>query len=122
MTYDFDYYTGNDLIWPKRPIKPTLIGRNPSPTELRVYADDLEVYQAEMVGYNEDLSFYKQTLNIRRLELQTKLRNDYDITESQMFILWNKAYEDGHSEGLNRVVALFDEYYDLASEFAALEK
>lgn len=122
MTYDFDYYSGKDLIWPKKPTKPTLIGRDPSPTELRAYADDLEVYQAKMVGYNEDISFYKQTLNTRQLELQTKLRDDYDITEAQMFILWRKAWEDGHSQGFRRVVEIFDELYELASEFAALEK
>lgn len=122
MTYDFDYYSGSDIALPKKPTKPALIGRDPTPTELRSYANDIEDYQAEMVDYNENLANYRQTKNNRRLELQWQLCDDYDITESQMLILWNKAYQDGHSEGYRRVVEIFDELYEIASEFAALEK
>jgi hypothetical protein len=99
-----------------------LVGRDPSPTELRAYADELEVDQAKMVDYYEHVAFYIQTMTSRELELKTKLRDGYDITEAQMFILWNKAWQNGHSEGFRRVVEIFDDLYELASEFAALEK
>ena len=115
MKYDFDYYSGSDLIYPQKPSKPFL-SRSPSAPEARAYADDLAVYEKNLEEYKSDRDWYSAQQRNRLLELQEKLRDDYDITETQMFILWNKAYEDGHSEGLNRVVALFDEYYNLASE------
>jgi len=121
MKYDFDYYSGSDLIYPQKPSKPSL-SRNPSAAEARDYADDLEVYEKKLETYRSDRDWYSEQQNNRLLELQTKLRDEYDITEAQMFILWNKAWVEGHSEGIRCVVALFDEYYELASEFAALEK
>ena len=122
MNYDFDYYSGSDLIYPQKPTKPILIGRNPSSAEFRAYADDLEVYEKQLESYKSDRDWYSEQQNKRLLELQTKLRDEYDITEAQMFILWNKAWIEGNSQGIRFVVALFDEYYDMASEFAALEK
>lgn len=119
--YDFDYYSGADLLYPLEPSKPSL-SRNHSVAEAREYADDLEYYETAMTEYKSDRDWHSEQQNNRLLELQTKLRDEYDITEAQMFILWNKAWVEGHSEGIRCVVALFDEYYDLASEFAALEK
>ena len=121
MSYDFDYYSGADLVYPQKPSKPFL-SRNPSASEAREYADDLEYYETAMEEYKSDRDWYSTQQNNRLLELQAKLRDEYDITEAQMFILWARAWEDGHAEGVQRVVGIFDEYYDLASEFAALEK
>jgi hypothetical protein len=121
MNLDFDYYNGKDLIYPQKPSKPSL-SRNPSAAEARDYADDLEVYEKQLESYKSDLAWYSEQQINRLLELQTKLRDEYGITGDGMLILWNKAYELGHSEGLNRVVGIFDELYEVASEFAALEK
>lgn len=122
MSYDYDYYSGRDLIYPKRPSRPSALPRNATAAEVRHYADQLEVYEGETVIYKELDREYSDKLNGRLKELQTKLRDDYDITEAQFFVLWNKAWEDGHSSGLHEVVSIFDDLYDLASEFAALEK
>lgn len=121
MSYDFDYYSGVDLVYPQKPSKPSL-SRNPSASEAREYADDLEYYETAMEEYKSDRAWYSTQQNNRLLELQTKLRDEYGITEAQMFILWNKAWEDGHSEGVQRVVGIFDELYSVASQFASLEK
>jgi hypothetical protein len=121
MDYDFDYYGGKDLhYWHVKPAKPTL-GRNPDAIEARAWADAMEEYEREMKGYTEARDEYTRRINGRLFELKTRLRDDYDITEAQMHLLWARAWEDGHSEGLNRVVAIFDELYDIASKFAALE-
>jgi hypothetical protein len=121
MTYDFDYFSGQDLRYPIKPTKPTL-GRNPNAIEARAWADAMEEYEREMKGYVEDRDEYTRSINGRYYELKTRLCDDYDITEAQMHLLWSKAYEDGHSEGLHRVVTIFDELYDITSKFAALEK
>jgi hypothetical protein len=121
MDYDFYYFGGKDLIYPVKPTKPTL-GRNPDAIEARAWADAMEEYECEMKGYAEDRDYYTRNINGRLFELKTRLCDEYDITEAQMHLLWSKAYEDGHSEGLHRVVTIFDELYDIASKFVALEK
>ena len=122
MNLDFDYFGGRDLIAPKAPQKPVRLGLNPTAAQARAYADRLESWEAEMIIYRAERALYQDQMNTRLRELQTKLRDEYDITEAQQFILWNSAWSDGHSEGLRRVVEIFDELYEVASEFAALQK
>ena len=120
MDYDFDYFSGRDLRYPGSPAKPGL-SYNPTAAEARLYANQLEAYETDLVEYKRLRDDYNRSINGRLHELKTRLRNDYNITEGQVVILWNKAWEDGHSEGVRRVVEIFDELYDVASEFAALE-
>lgn len=120
MSYDYDYYSGADLRYPRR-WKPTLV-RNPSSCEARAFADDLEDYERNLESYKEDISYYKDQIGRRLDELKNKLIGEYVITEAQMCILWRRAWETGHSAGLHEVVNYFDEYYSMASEFAALQK
>jgi hypothetical protein len=121
MTYDFDYYGGKDLIYPVKP-KKAVLPANPTAADARAFAVQLEVYEAEWKEYLEHRDYYHTQIRGRHKELETRLRDDYDITEAQMHLLWARAWEDGHAEGLHRVVAIFDELYDIASKFAALEK
>jgi hypothetical protein len=121
MNYDFDYYSGRDLHYPALPKRPKLSSVATS-EEARKYANQLEVYETQMKESRQQRDEYTRSLNGRLFELKTRLRDDYDITEAQMHLLWGKAYEDGHSEGLRRVVDIFEELYEIASQFAALEK
>ena len=121
MTYDFDYFSGADLYYPNKPTKPRF-GNSPTAAEARDYADDIEYYEKAMKEYKFDCDRRTRQINTRIFELKTRLRDEYDITEDQMHLIWGKAYEDGHSEGLCRVVGVFKELYEIASQFAALEK
>ena len=120
MSYDFDYYSGSDLHYPSMPKRPKLSSVATS-EEARKYANQLEVYETQMKESRQQRDDYTRNLNGRLFELKTRLRDDYDITEAQMHLLWGKAYEDGHSEGLRRVVDIFEELYEIASQFSALE-
>ena len=120
MDYDLDYYGGRDLQYPKTPVKPRLDPKADSTTAM-TYAQALAVYESAMISYREQRDEYTRSINGRYYELKTRLRDDHDITDAQMHLLWGKAYEDGHSEGLHRVVALFEELYEIASQFAVLE-
>ena len=121
MSYDFDYFNGNHLLPPIKPTKPRL-KKDHTPAAARSYADDLEQYEKEIEIYQDNLSYYRAQKNMCLKEFQDRLRDDYDLTEAQMFVIWHKAWEHGHSAGLSEVYHYFDEFYDMASEFAALEK
>jgi hypothetical protein len=121
MDYDFDYFSGRDLHYPVKPAKPTL-SRNPNSIEARAWAEALEEYERELESYTENRDWYNSQINLRMKELHDRIRNDYDITDAQFAVLWHRAWEDGHSESLRRVVEMFDELYTMASEFAALER
>lgn len=121
MSYDFDYFSGNDLRYPDKPAKPRL-NKNPTPMSVREYADDLEQYEKDIENYNDDLSYYRNQKAARLNKFKNRLRDDYDITQAQFDVLWHHAWEHGHSAGLSEVDHYFDDFYDMASAFAALEK
>jgi hypothetical protein len=120
MSYDYDYFRDEDLLYPNKPHKPVL-GRNPSAIDARAYADAMEEYERELEAYKEDRNWYDSQMRHRQQELMDRLRDDHDVSEAQFDLLWNKAWEDGHSEGLQSVVFRFEELYEIASKFAVLE-
>jgi hypothetical protein len=121
MSYDFDYFNCNYLLLPIKPSKPRL-EKDHTPAAARSYADDLEQYEKEIEKYQDSLSYYREQKNLRLKEFQDRLCDDYDITQAQGFVIWHKAWEHGHNAGLSEVCHYFDEFYEMASEFAALEK
>jgi ribosome modulation factor len=119
--YDYDYFEGKDLRYPAKPSKPVLT-RDPTAAEARAYANSLEGYERDLCAYQEDRDQYDREMTMRGQKLHDRIRDDYDITEDQFLLLWARAHDDGHSESLHRVVEIFEELYELATQFAALEK
>lgn len=119
MSYDFDYYRGTDLRAPVKPVKPTL-GRNPSASEARAFADALEEYEREFRAYEEDRSFYRHSVNVRAREFEDKLKADYGLDDDEFAVIWNEAYDRGHSSGLHEVHGEFDRLYDFALKYAEI--
>lgn len=121
MNLDFDYYGGKDLREPSLP-KLRRIDATANSAQVRDYAERLEKYEAQLEAFKSDHENYTQQKNSRLYELKNFLRDEYDITEAQANLLWSKSWGDAQDEGLPRVVELFDDYYELGSQFAALEK
>lgn len=121
MEYNVQYYSGADLVCPEKPNKPSL-GRNPTPDQARAYADDLEEYERELKRYKDDMSAYRVSKQLRMSALKTELKWDYDINDSQVSLLWDRAWDQCHSEGLHSVLESFDELYEMASAFVEMEK
>jgi hypothetical protein len=121
MSYDYDYYSGRDLSYPRSPIKPGL-KHNANSDEAMNYASALAMYEKMMVVYREQVSEYHRLSNIRLNELKTRLKNDYPTNDKQFDLLWSKAWEDSHSEGIRAVVDKFDELYDFVTWFTSLVK
>lgn len=120
MSYYFDYYSGKDIEYPTRPKKPVL-PVNPTPDELRTYADQLEVYDALKMEYNEKVSDYHSKVNERLDKFQQVLMVDYDLLKPQVDVIWGYAWEEGHSAGLQEVYNYFDTYYEMILAFNRLK-
>lgn len=111
------YYEGSGLVYPTRPVKPVIENKD-SPTSIRKYADDLEVYTSERAKYDEDLKNHRLTKFKRCQELAEDLAVEYGISQNKANVLFDKAWEDGHSSGVQEVIRVFDELYDIADKFS----
>jgi hypothetical protein len=117
---DFDYFSGKDLALPKHPKRPLRLAHNHTSKDARDYADAIAQFESAMVDYHAEISDYNTKTRARKQELKDTLRDVNDLNEDQFDLLWNFAWEAGHDEGLHRVVDMFDEYLDLATQFAKL--
>lgn len=121
MTYNFDYYSGKDLMYPSLIKKPRLPA-NATPTQHREYADQLEEYEVDKADRGARMKEYNATVNDRLEQFKNELMSDYDLSRAQFDVLWDYAWGRGHSAGLSEVYHYFDEFYDMATEFSRLEK
>lgn len=113
----FDYYSGEDLVFPQRPSKPSWPSK-PTSTEVRQYADKLEEYEIDFKKYSELKKEYYEILNARAVEFRNDIHSEYssELTDAAFTVIFNKAWEDGHSSGHYRVVELVDELTDFVLE------
>lgn len=121
MSYDFEYYSGDMLRMPEKPVKPRL-ERNPTSIEARAYADALEEYESALASYNEDLGWYRSEKAQLLIKFQDKLRSDYGLHESEFSVIWSEAYRRGHSGGLQEVYHEFDSLFDFVLKYSASMK
>lgn len=120
MDYDFDYYSGRDLFYPSL-IKKPMLQRNATAEQHRKYADELEDYEVRNDKRRMLVKQYNDACNERMEEFKTRLMHDYDVSREQLDLIWQRAWESGHSAGLQEVYHYFDEYYEFAVKFAKLK-
>ena len=116
MSYDYNYFSGNDLTYPVRPRKPVLQA-NATSADALVYANELAAYEAAMVDYNAARESYNVASGARMLEFKARVKSDYRLNDAEFDVLWSRAWEDGHAYGLSEVISHFDDYYDMAMAF-----
>lgn len=116
MSYDFDYYSGNTLRVPVKPIKPRL-ERNPSAIEARSFADALEDYEHEIKSYNEDLGWHRAEKSKLIAKFKEMVRSDYGLCQSEFDVIWDEANRRKSSEGLQGVYYEFESLFDFIKEY-----
>lgn len=116
MSYDFKYYSGQMLRMPDKPSKPNL-GRNPTATEARAFADALEEYEIAMKAYEENLGWYRSEKSKLLVKFQERLRADYNLSEGAFNVIWSEAWDRGHSGGLYEVYHEFDSLCDFITKW-----
>lgn len=119
--FDFDYFNGKDLEYPKRPSKPRLDYSNHESASARKYAADHEKYEDEMIIFREEVHEYAQAQLDK--EFGEALKKEFGpMTDEQFGVVWYHAWEQGHSEGLYRVAEIFEEYTEMCKEFMRHQK
>lgn len=118
---DESYYAGRDLVHPTRPHRPTTQA-NANSKELREHADRLEAYEEAMETFKSEKAAYNAAIRARREELMYDLAADHNLTDAQARVLFNRAWEDGHSGGINEVIMIFYDLYDLVINFNSAQK
>jgi hypothetical protein len=103
------YYSGG-------PCKPILLDRE-NPALLRDHADAMEAWTSSIDMWGELKDAYRRSLRSRRNELQRDLAIENDMTVTQAGVLFNVAWEDGHSEGIAEVVYRFDQLVEIIENF-----
>lgn len=116
MSYDFEYYSGEMLQVPDKPLKPRL-ERNPTSIEARAYADALEEYESDLRSYNENLGWYRSEKAALRLKFIDKLKSDYGLCDVEFNLLWDEATSRKESDGLRCVYDEFDSLFNFVKKY-----
>lgn len=116
MAYKFEYYIGKDLEYPRKPQKPTL-PPNATPADAKAFYLEMVLWESEQAQYEVDRKSYTGEMDQRRRKFQKKLQEDYDLNDKQFWLLWHKAWEDGHSGGLQEVWQEFEKLHTFVSDY-----
>jgi hypothetical protein len=110
------YYAGDDIKMPTRLSKPGTFDRN-DPQSLRDHADKIEEWQIVNAEYDLKIVAYRQDIQARKAELRYVLADENYMNIAQATVLFNVAWEDGHSEGFSAVIDRFEELAEIIENF-----
>lgn len=103
LTLDYSYYELKDVEYPTKPRKPTLPSVMAGPEAFRKYATKLGEWESLLEEYKEKRNSIQKLEAERMQEFKEELFSlyAYDGTSRETFeIIYQKAWEDGHSHGL----------------------
>jgi hypothetical protein len=111
------YYAGDDLELPVRPAKPSGGFDRNDPQSLRDHADRMEVWQDANDAFGLQIAAHRRSQQSRRNELQRDLGIENNLTMAQAGVLFNVAWEDGHSDGFYAVINRFEQLVEIIENF-----
>jgi hypothetical protein len=115
MKNDYDFYRGTDIVLPIKPTKPRM-SSTPTAVDARTYADALEAYEKDIAVYENDFRVYK-TLKQARVELfKEELFADTNLTRNKFEVIYSRAWDKGHSCGLQEVENCFNDLCDFIQQ------
>lgn len=117
---DFNYYNARDIPYPSNvgPKKPSLPA-NVTAVSAQQFADQMVVYEKERAVYVDAQRQYNETVQQRLGEFRQTIQKEYALTDGLMNILWDAAWDEGHSAGLEEVYYYFQKYHGLVTRFRA---
>jgi flagellar biosynthesis/type III secretory pathway protein FliH len=105
--------------WPKTPEKPAVLGKR----VMDLSAEDMANLAQVKAQYEADFEAYKQQKRQHSASEQegiARLRRDLEaeygmVGNAKADRLWRKAWEHGHSSGLEEVVQWYDDLWELVN-------
>lgn len=141
--YDYDYYSGVDLEFPKKSkyitnfyysagkvlsreymekilnntkFDYTAPKENMSQAFLNFMHNENIVMQTiiDMEAYNQAVEEYQSVLSKRELEFKLKLAEEYGLPEKVGEAVYGQAYSRGHAHGLSNIASVYGDLAELA--------
>lgn len=123
-TYEKIELAIRSVAYPTRPAKPQLpLSNQHTPAILRAQADALESYEQVKAEYERRLANY----HAEKVELENvwrnKLREEYsNLNDTTFNIVYNMAWERGHSSGYSEVRSYMDDLDTFATSIIKANK
>ena len=114
MYYDFAYYSGEDLVRPTKPVRPSL-APNASSSEIRAYAGMVDQFEKLMPEFVTAINAHRTAVTARGQELQKRLCEEYNLTNEEFHIIWHEAYNRG--SGYQEIVSEFESLHEFVEAF-----
>jgi hypothetical protein len=103
--------------WPKTPEKPVVLSKRVMDLSAADMANLAQVkarYDADMQTYREQKQLYSQSEQQGVAKLRDDLEREYGLSgHAKAGLLWSKAWEHGHSSGLEEVAHWYDDLSEL---------
>lgn len=116
------YFKGADLEYPKSPKKPYAPLTGSSEAHFK-YATELKSYEEAEKIYKEERAEYYKVMGQRNEEMLERVRAEYpELTDKQFDIAYHKAYEDGHSSGIESVLSELEDIVDFYQQMEAAKE
>lgn len=109
---DYSYYELEDVIYPAQPRKPAIPYNKVDPEAFREYATKLEEWESLSAEYESKRKSIQKLRAERMREFKEELFSlcAYAGTSRETFdVIYQKAWDDGHSDGLYSVAERVDE-------------
>ena len=114
MRKPFDYYLGKDLLPPMEYMSKPFLPKKANAQEAMEYATKLKEYEEYQVLYKADRAKWSAIINEREVEFKKDLYEEYGVSNNpKANDVWSKAWEFGHSSGLQEVYNYFIDLVDL---------
>ena len=109
---DYSYYEMKDVEYPIKPRKPALPCDKDGPEAFREYAIKLEEWESLLEEYTEKRNSFQKIATERMQEFKEELYRVYappKLREKVFEVIYQKAWEDGRSDGLHSVADCVDD-------------
>lgn len=99
--------------YPERPRLKAKLSAKPTAAEARAYADAVEEHEKAEATYNIEVRAYNDKQSLVQEAWSKKLRDEHsEVPEAVYWVLYGKAYDDGHSSGYSEVRNTLSDYVD----------
>ena len=112
--------------YPKCPIKPTKPVDMLDVNALKTYTEEVEKYNIEIAKYNDIVSKRREKEKELDKKFKQHLAEDnnkyYGFSDEICELIYNKAYDDGHSSGLHEIASKYEELSEFVKDILNLNK